>query len=724
MLKNVPFDRLTGTTLGNYSLERFIGQSKLGPTFLARTSTPTTYLVRFLSAPMYAAPREHEVYLEYFQYRASQIATLQHPYILPLLDFGVYRGFPYLVSPHIPLRSLRTRIEKNGALNTLTVGRYVDQIATALEYAHEHAVLHGGLTIDSVFIRLDGQLVVADLGVRSLLELNTLDIPRYQMFEWSEGYSPEQLLGRPSSPATDVYALGVVTFYLLTGSLVFDGRTLDEIAQQHLYATIPPLTQWRSDLPPGLYGILGRAMAKDPAQRFHQPGSFANAYHATVVPTNNGTRVPFVISESPGVPVNQQLAAGVAVPLADGQFGENAWGRSAAGDFASASGRPLAQPSNGSHSLPGFARDESISSGNGARPTLMRRFERRRTRRGLLIAALLALLVVVGGVLGSVLLIRQSGAVVSDGGQVVFFSNQNDVAGQTNALRINIQHLAAPPAGDVYQGWIINDQSEQVTNLGRLTAHDQSWSLSYSSASSNLLEIGDKLEVTQEQGVVTAPAGPIILTGIFPVRAIQHVQHLLVSYPETPGKVGLLMGLLSQTRLLNLQAAVLQSVPASRNTLALSCVAQSMLDIIGGKHGAHYHPLTAACGGQNVSTIGDGFGLLGTAGYMASAEEHASLALSQKDATSSMHQHAALMDTAITNIDGWVTTIEGDLLQLQTHPGDLAPVQRIALLADDVYHGVDANGDGQIEAVAGEAGALTAYQQGQLMATLALKPGA
>ena len=82
------------------------------------------------------------------------------------------------------------------------------------------------------------------------------------------------------------------------------------------------------------------------------------------------------------------------------------------------------------------------------------------------------------------------------------------------------------------------------------------------------------------------------------------------------------------------------------------------------------------------------------------------------------------MDIALTNITGWVTTIEQDVLNLRAHPTDLTAIQKITTLADEAYHGVDANGDGQIDAVVGEAGALTAYQQGQLMATLTLAPGA
>src|SRR2546423_6200903 len=188
MIKSVSYEKLAGTALGNYRLERFIGQSKIGPTFLARTDAANTYLVRFLDRPMSTTPKDHEVYLERFQHRARQIVSLQHPYILPLFDFGVFRSFPYLVSPHIPLRSIRTRIDKNGALNTFTAGRYLDQIATALEYAHEHSVLHGSLSVDSIFIRLDGQLVVANVGVRGLFELNTQDMARNHLLKWSEGY--------------------------------------------------------------------------------------------------------------------------------------------------------------------------------------------------------------------------------------------------------------------------------------------------------------------------------------------------------------------------------------------------------------------------------------------------------------------------------------------------------------------------------------------------------
>jgi hypothetical protein len=304
---------------------------------------------------------------------------------------------------------------------------------------------------------------------------------------------------------------------------------------------------------------------------------------------------------------------------------------------------------------------------------------------------------------------------------VTFFTDQHATDEQTNALHITFAQLVAPPAGKEYEAWILNDQTEDVLGLGKLIETKQSWSLTYSGTNNHLLAAGDKLEITQEQGDVNVPAGPVILTGNFPVKALQHVEHLLVSFPPAPGKTALLLGLMQQTHLLDNQAVVLQNVASSRNTVLIGCVTQSMLNIIEGVHGLHYQTLTDTCMDQGVIANGDGFALLGK-GYVSTAEKHAALALSQPDATTTMHQHAALMDIALTNINGWVTTMEQDVLHLHAHSGDLSSLQEITTLADSAYRGVDVNRNGQIDPVVGEAGALVAFQQGQLMATLTLAP--
>lgn len=723
MIKNFAVDKLVGSTLGNYRLEQLVEQNNSELVFLARTADGTTNLLRIIAEPAGLSSREREDYLERFLYRSSQVAALQHPYILPLLDYGVEHGMPYLVSPHIPMRSLRARLAKSGPLDIYTVGRYLDQIAATLEYAHQHNVLHGNLTVDNIFIRLDGQLVVADFGLMDLIEFNGQDAQRNLLQRRGEVCAPEQLLGRTASTYTDVYALGAILYHLLTGSPVFAGNTPEELAQQHLYTPVPPLSRWRRDLPAGLYSIVARALAKDPAQRFHQPGALANAYQRIVAP-NNHSRVPFVVTPLPAD--SAQYPYGSAVSLSDIRVTEIDKGSNGsvltegnAGSQQPVSQKPFSQ------TLPFYSRPPSLVDFDSPRPSLLRRIRRRNTQR-LVIISLLCLLLLAAASIAAVISLTQRGAgSVSTSGQVTFLDASSTAPGHSDALNIAAHGLSAPPAGYEYDAWYINDSSEQVVALGTLKPNQQTFVLNYSEGQgdANLLAAGDKLEITLEQQGVKLPEGQVELTGMFPPQAFAHVLHLLDSFPATPGKIGVLTGALLQTRQLNIQADVLQNSALNHNSPAIQCEAQSILDVIEGAKGPDYRALSSTCQLQDVTVKGDGFGLLGSGGYLSDSSEHATLAISQPDATKSMHQHAGLLAIALSNVKGWVATIQRDALRLRANPGDLSKVPEIVALADASYHGMDADGDGLVSPVAGEAGVLTAYAQGQLMASLSLGPG-
>lgn len=355
-----------------------------------------------------------------------------------------------------------------------------------------------------------------------------------------------------------------------------------------------------------------------------------------------------------------------------------------------------------------------------------------RSRRMTLIAALL-LIIVAGGTVGILATLKYTNTGSNPGanaiGQVAFVDSQNGIAGRTDALKINISGLEAAPSGFEYDAWLINEQSEQVLALGTLTANGQAFSLNYAGnggngkAGTNLLGAGNKLEITLEQGAVTTPAGSVILSGTFPPLAFIHIKHLLFSFPTTPGKIGLLVGLQEQAQLLNAQALILQSVAASHNSFAIQCAAQSLIDIIEGTNGQHYQALPDSCISQHITETGDGLGILGSSGYVALAAAHAHLAATQPDATDNIKLHAGHVGIAMNNIEGWVTTVEQDALTLRTTPGNTAKVQEIVTLSDHAFHGIDINGDESIDPVPGEAGAITAYIHGQLMAALQLTPG-
>jgi zinc-ribbon domain len=303
------------------------------------------------------------------------------------------------------------------------------------------------------------------------------------------------------------------------------------------------------------------------------------------------------------------------------------------------------------------------------------------------------------------------------GGTVSFSDSQND---HTNALKIIVNGLNAPPAGSQYDAWLQNTETESVLPLGSLTAQQsQTFTLTFSGGQ-NLLGQGNKIIVTQERGRVSLPTGTVVLSGTFPPRAFVHIKHLLFSFFDTPRQIGLLVGLLSQSQQLDAQALLLKNAATIRNTLAVQCAAQSINNIIEGAHGPHFQPLPAICASVNITDTSDGYGLNT---YVANARQHASLAATQADSTANIKQHAQHVIIATDNIKGWLATIDRDVEGLLANRGNGGNIQEIVSLSDRVLHGIDLDNDEQVDPVPGEAGAVTAYNHGQFMAILPLTPG-
>jgi hypothetical protein len=343
----------------------------------------------------------------------------------------------------------------------------------------------------------------------------------------------------------------------------------------------------------------------------------------------------------------------------------------------------------------------------------------------------LAIIALVGVIIGSIL--ARSGpkatpstpptAVVAKG-QVSFLDSPNDAPGATDALKITATSLSNPPDGSQYDAWLIDTADEQILPLGSLSKSDPTtFTLSFPNSSSqshkNLIGAGDKIEVTQEQGDVTVPSGKVVLSAAFPPLAFLHIRHLLFQFPTTPGNVGLLTGLVNETQKVNALALLLQN--NSSNAASVTCIAQAMVNVIEGNNGTHFRPLTPNCAHiVGSADIGDGFGILGNNGYINTTSAHAALAASQSDATDAIRLYAKDVETSTTSVKDMITQIDSDVLPLLTDPATAAQVSTIVSLSDRAYHGFDQNGDGKIDPVVGEAGALTAYTRGQLMATLAL----
>lgn len=708
MAEQSVFERMIGAVIGAYRLEQLLGQDELGPIFQARNGVSSALCrLRLLPTRGLLGQEGGGAYLQEY---ARRIAALRHPYILPLLDFGLYRGMPYLVWPHVAMRPLSSRILQSGPTDVVTTGRYIDQIAAALEHAHGHDVLHLNLTASSVCIQLDGQLIVTDFGVRHLYEATATGQQTQALIGVNDACSPEQVLGRTVGSYTDVYALGALTVRLLTAHAVFTGRTREDVAQQHVYVQIPTISAWRRGLPAALDGVIAAAVAKDPEQRYQQAGAFANAYH-DVVDAPGANRLPFVAAPraETGIPGEQGPAHAQppVLPAPETPASDRVQAYRATGGAGPSRRSPAARSSD-------VPRPSAAGVGR--------------------IVALVALVValVAGGLYLLVSGRQAQGGGARVTGTLVFLDAPNSAAGQSNLAQVTIHGADAPAAGEHYAAWIIDTATESGTPLGTLSAQSGGFAVSGppSPGSKNLIGAGDKVIVTLEKGDSNVPVGKVVATATFPAQAFQHVGHLLVSYPPAPNHVGLLVGVLGQARDLNSQAAILQNAAQAGNLAQEKCLLQSMIDIVEGSGGAHYHVLSADCAQLGVTLLGDGYGLLGAQpadqhpGYLDAAAEHASLAAQQADATAAIRQHAGHVTTALTNVKGWVTTLDADALSLRDNPGEGDLVAQVVKLADQAYHGVPDSPDQPAAPDAGKAGAITAYDHGQFMATLQLAPPA
>jgi tRNA A-37 threonylcarbamoyl transferase component Bud32 len=270
-----------------------------------------------------ALRREYVVdpaFLVRFHREAQSAASLTHPNIVAVYDFGQDLGRPYIVMEYVPGRDLRTVLNEGGALSVDQVIDITLQVCAAVAYAHRAGLVHGDIKPGNVLVTSDGRAKVVDFGLARALGESAMDEEGELVWGTPAYFAPEQAAGDRVVPATDVYAIGVILYEMLTGRPPFTGSD-SEVARKHLYENPVPADQVNPRIPYWLARIIDTAMNKQPDERyrnadhmrqalaeFRQNGERHTGYYAPSDPSDSqpspgpvGTASASTVAQSAGV---------------------------------------------------------------------------------------------------------------------------------------------------------------------------------------------------------------------------------------------------------------------------------------------------------------------------------------------------------------------------------------------------------------------------------------
>lgn len=261
---------------GRYALERLIGEGGMARVYAGRD-------LRLNRRVAIKIPHSHYLtdpdFLSRFRHEAQAAAMLTHPNIVDVYDVGQDGDVHYLVMEYVEGTNLKAIITREAPL---PIARAVDlaaQVALGLHAAHRAGLIHRDIKPQNIIVTPDGRAHISDFGVAKS-PLSTALTETGVAFGTVDYLSPEQAQGRPATPLSDVYALGVVLYEMLTGRLPFTGDSALAVAMKHVTEPPIPPRQLVPAIPPGLEALVLQALAKDPAQRPASALEFAEALRA------------------------------------------------------------------------------------------------------------------------------------------------------------------------------------------------------------------------------------------------------------------------------------------------------------------------------------------------------------------------------------------------------------------------------------------------------------
>ena len=261
---------LIGTLVDNrYELLSLLGEGAFGTVYLGQDRRLARIVAIKLIKPSWA---EDPDWVQSFVQEARMLARVSDPGIVQIFDVGRGRQGPYYVAEFVDGESLASRLRR-GPLQPRAACDLAAQLSRALGHAHEQRVVHRDVKPANILISARGQVKVGDFGVARLTG-STTEAPPSMILGTPRYMAPEQARGKQTTPATDVYSVGVVLYEMLAGRTPFNGDSPVAIALAHETQSLPPLPEI---VPQPLAHVVARALEKDPERRYADGHALARA---------------------------------------------------------------------------------------------------------------------------------------------------------------------------------------------------------------------------------------------------------------------------------------------------------------------------------------------------------------------------------------------------------------------------------------------------------------
>ena len=263
-----------GETVGSYQILEQLGHGGMATVFKAyHPSLDRDVALKVLHPAFKNDPQ----FFIRFQREARIVARLEHPNIVPVYDFSEHNGEPYLVMRYVHGDTLKAEIT-NEPFSIEKILRIMEPVCGALSYAHKQGILHRDIKPSNIMLAKEGHVFLTDFGLARMMELGESTLSQDMMVGTPQYISPEQAQGKKDIDGrADIYALGVVLFEMLTGSVPYSGDTPFAIIHDHIYKPLPLPRSLNPEIDEAVEKVVLRALAKNPDDRYENMDAFWDA---------------------------------------------------------------------------------------------------------------------------------------------------------------------------------------------------------------------------------------------------------------------------------------------------------------------------------------------------------------------------------------------------------------------------------------------------------------